>query len=278
MNQFDLLAFERQARKFVKYVHSVDKNELPLNFVEGEGCLVKEEGYKARIPVEARRILDLDSWNVESIGNGIIKNRMFRVMGLTSNLVNFNSVIDFRNHFEPDKPEYDPESERVIYEIYKGRDDKASFEYAKKVFGGRYPLLAYLFFIKDETRYLPTSPKNFDRCFAQMNIDFKMAFNCSWDNYSDYCGIIKEVGSLMPQYMNIAHDVRLLDAHSFVWIVGEKNYMNWNESEADINTPLVPRFISEETGITKYQCARCDHMFKRARRCPECGQLIKIVD
>ncbi len=44
----------------------------------------------------------------------------------------------------------------------------------------------------------------------------------------------------------------------------------------DINTPLKPRnvLLSAE-GSVRYICGRCGKSFKKASRCPECGQLIK---
>lgn len=47
-----------------------------------------------------------------------------------------------------------------------------------------------------------------------------------------------------------------------------------NES-LGINHPLKPkRVIYESDEITKYQCPRCDAIFKQSQRCPECGQLL----
>ena len=47
-------------------------------------------------------------------------------------------------------------------------------------------------------------------------------------------------------------------------------------SAKGINFPLNPKRIIRETdGSIKYQCPLCDFFFKKAQRCPECGQLIK---
>ncbi len=45
-----------------------------------------------------------------------------------------------------------------------------------------------------------------------------------------------------------------------------------NKGEGDINTPTSPKGISQDGFIVI--CPRCESKFKRAERCPECGQLI----
>ena len=277
MMQINLEVLEKQANKFNQYIHFNDKNDSPLNFIDGKSILVKEEGYKALVPNRSRTVLNVEEWDESWIGSGKIQSRICKIMDLGYNLTNFNSRIDFRKHFESDKKEYNPDSERVIYEIYKGSDDKSAFEHAIEVFGAKYPIIAYLFFVKDENKYLPTSPSRFDLAFKELGIDFEMSFKCSWDNYTQYIEIIKNIGNLMPQYLDISHNVRLLDAHSFVWIIGEEKYMDWNENPSDINVPMKPKdIIKDEHGLTKYQCPRCDSFFKQAKRCPECGQAIEV--
>ena len=137
-------------------------------------------------------------------------------------------------------------------------------------------MFAYLFFVKDKNKYLPASPNNFDRCFAQMNVNFKMSYNCSWDNYSEFISIIRETQEELPKLMKIAHELSLLDSHSFVWIVGEEGFINWNKAPSDINTPIEPKsVINEPDGTIKYLCGRCEYLFSKAPRCPECGQAVK---
>lgn len=44
----------------------------------------------------------------------------------------------------------------------------------------------------------------------------------------------------------------------------------------DINSPRKPRnIVYQSDGIIQYTCGRCDAVFIRAARCPECGQLVK---
>ena len=132
-----------KAQKFDKFVHFIDKNDQPISFLNPDGVLDREEGYKRNKPSRSQEILNEFEWNESWIGSGKIKERIFKVMDIADNLVNFNARIDFRKHFETDLKDYNPESEQVIYEIYKGDDDKAAFEHAIQVFGARYSVLAY---------------------------------------------------------------------------------------------------------------------------------------
>jgi hypothetical protein len=276
VNQIDLSVFEKQSNKFTAFIHEKDNDSNTLDFKDEGKLLGKEEGYKAKIPGKAQTILNVSEWDESWIGSGRIAERIIKAMEIGANLVNFNGKINFNNHFDKSKKEYNPDAERAIYKIFKEDNDKASFEYAVKVFGAKYSTLAYLFFIKDDTKYLPTSPQGFDRAFKELGINLTLTFNCSWDNYCDFVNTIREIRKLMPRYLDVSHEIRLLDAHSFIWMMGEEKYMNWSFEPQDINTPLVPKnIINELDGTVRFQCARCDYVFLKAPRCPECGQAVK---
>ena len=274
MSQIDLSVLEKQANKFTAFIHAKNNDAEPIDFIDKRKILGKEEGYKAEIPEKVRAILNSSEWDESWIGSGRIAERIIKAMEIGANLVNFNAKINFSNHFDKTKKEYNPDSERAIYKIYREDDDKDSFEYAMKVFGAKYPTLAYLFYIKNDVKYLPTSPQGFDRAFKELSINLTLTLNCSWDNYCEFINTIQQIRDLLPRYINISHEVRLLDAHSFVWVMGEEKYMNWSIEAPGINAPLAPQnVITEQDGTVKYQCAKCDYVFVKAPRCPECGQL-----
>lgn len=221
---------ENNARRFVEYVHSQEHNTMPIDFINPIGFLAKAEGYKTRLAREVREMLKTSDWNESWIGTGKIAERICKAMDMSGNLVFPPNKMNFKDHFDVDRSEYDSNSEKAIYNIYCGKNEKEAFEYAAKVFGRKYPTLAYLFFIKDDNRFLPTSPDNFDKSFKRLQIDYSMTGKCSWDSYCKFIEIIREVGRMMPQYIDLAHSVRLIDAHSFVWILSGKEFINWEIS------------------------------------------------
>src|SRR5262245_39600865 len=83
--------------------------------------------------------------------------------------------------------------------------------------GGKYPLLAYIFFLKDMDRFMPIQPTGFDRAFRALNSDFSTLRKCNWENYSTFNQVLGELQSLIKASTHLK-EVRLVDAHSFCWI------------------------------------------------------------
>jgi hypothetical protein len=97
-------------------------------------------------------------------------------------------------------------------------DEGHIFRQLTELSGGKYPLLAYLFFLKDMDRFMPIQPTGFDRAFDAMGLEFRTLRQCSWENYTAYNPLL---GSLRPLIAEAAglSTVRLVDAHSFCWIL-----------------------------------------------------------
>ena len=177
-------------------------------------------------------MLGVDQWNETWVGTNRIFDRIRPVINESdNNLVYRLNKTEFNDHFRKknigSKYLFDVRSEPAVYNIYKGNDDKHAFEFSVEVFGKKYPTIAFLFFLKDDTKYLPISPENFEKCFRQLNIDIKLQGKCSWENYNAFIGIIDCIRELMSAYLPLAHEPTLLEAHSFVWIIGEEYYTNW---------------------------------------------------
>ena len=65
-------------------------------------------------------------------------------------------------------------------------DEGALFNQLSELTGGKYPLLAYLYFLKDLDRFMPIHPTGFDRAFRLLGIDFSTVRQCNWANYKTY--------------------------------------------------------------------------------------------
>lgn len=223
---FDVVLLSALASKFIAYVHSKDKNEGNISF-RNSNSILSDEDYKSKIAQKCKEIMDVGSWKEEWIGTGKINQRLIQAIKQSYNLINVNGQIEFINKLTAGHESYIEDSERVIYNLYKGGDDRANFEEVCKTFGYKYPLLAYLFFIKDDSKYLPISPVNFDKIFQNIGVDYKTAYSCGWDNYIGFLNIISEVKEFLVLYLDTDAEIRLIDAHSFLWILGQKRFTEW---------------------------------------------------
>lgn len=221
-------ALKKKADEFSKYIHDKDKSDNKIDF-SNPNSILAEELYKEELFKRSQRALGINSWDRTWIDSGKIFARLLPVvLDKDNNLINnYNNKIDFNNHFRKGNEKYDPRSERVVFDVFKGNNERQAFEDAKKVFGGKYPTIGYLFFLKDDTRFLPLSPENFEKSFRELNIQIKLQNNCTWENYNQFIQIINCIRKLMPSLMDLEHEPTLLEAHSFVWIIGRPEFTSW---------------------------------------------------
>ncbi len=222
--------------RFQEYVHAKNKERGfddggYISFRDSNSILAVEEDYKSAIAVEARRILNYEAWDESWIGTGKIAACAQKAVDSAGNLVHYNQMISFENRLNPDHEDYNPEAERTLYEIYRGSDERAAMQKAIEVFGQKYDTIAYLFFIKDDTRFLPNRPTIIDESLGILGIDYKTSYSCSYDNYLGYIDIIEEIRDIMDANLPSKGKYRLIDAHSFVWIVHEKDYETWTPAK-----------------------------------------------
>lgn len=221
-------ALKKKADEFSKYIHDKDKSDNKIDFSNSKSILA-EELYKEELFKRSQRALSINSWDKTWIGSGKLFAKLLPVvLDKDNNLINnFNNKTNFNDHFRKGNDKYDPRSERVVFDIFKGENERQAFEDAKAVFGKKYPTIGYLFFLKDDTRFLPISPENFERSFRELNIKIKLQNNCTWENYNQFIQIIDCIRKLMPSLMDLEHKPTLLEAHSFVWIIGRPEFTNW---------------------------------------------------
>lgn len=124
--------------------------------------------------------------------------------------------------------------EASLFGLYREQQDEKSFAELVAIFGKTYPLLAYLFFLKDRSKYLPIAPSFLDRAFNHLGANFKTSHRCSWENYSIYVGLIAELKAMLTEAL--AGEVTLLDAHSFAWMLVAK--MEHDNKLADVQSYL----------------------------------------
>ena len=230
----DLPRLINTIHRFVEFIKYQDKTDSDfIDFGSKNGFLGREENYKTKIFNQANEVLNYGKWTTSMIGTGKILEEVRSAVQKSGNLIYINSKMDLLNKLNPKHKDYLKGAEKVLFDIYKSsgfQEEKIAFESAKALFGGAYDRLAFLFFLKSCTSFLPISPGHFDDAFYYLNIDYKLSSKCSWANYCGFIQIVTEIQSILAQELN-TNEVRLIDAHSFLWIVSQDRFQHWTPSE-----------------------------------------------
>jgi hypothetical protein len=256
--------FEIQFAAFSELL--AEQESIPFHFLSSNPF--SKEKYKYEIYKEAKKRLDCNKWSESDIGTG-------KILGHTISSIEIpgNNLVRWDNRYGKESRQHNylyeakndqrktKELESCIYAIYHKESDAQSFESIMKIIGKKYSLIAYLFFIKDRSKYLPIATTIFDIAFRCFNVDFITSYHCSWDNYSTYLRLVGELKEMLTEILG--SEVTLLDAHSFAWIIGRerpndgkfvdsyKNHTNWiNDSYAYVKTRLGQNKFAEK--IIKY--------------------------
>jgi len=283
-----------QLSRFTSFVQLMDGHDGFISFRDSTGFLGREEDYKSRIAEEARKELKFNSWNESWIGTGKIADCARGAINKSGNLVNKNQQIDFKNRLDPNNAKFHSEAERILYDIYRNTlcDEATAFANAVEVFGAKYDTIAFLFFIKDDSRFLPISTGHFDKGFAALGIDYSTSFKCSWENYQNFIEIIKEIRTVMEEMLPMYGTPRLIDAHSFVWVIQEDRFINWDPSAdqsiqiEQIAEEYVQGVISgpgSRRNVTSSTFVRSAEVVKETRKrangkCQLCNQPAPFID
>jgi len=219
-SKIDIFSFEKYLSLFIDLVEAKSKTKFisfPANRYTEEN-----EGYKDEIYEKARNNLKFWKWSKEDIGAGKIINNVIASIKLENNE---NNLVDWRltAKFEDKTKNVNKinDYEEALFNFFHDlKTDKESFDLFIEYFGKNYPLIAYLFFIKDKAQYMPISPSNFDIAFTKLGVvDYKTSHQCSWSNYTQYNKLLNQVRDLLIN--REIKDVSLLNAHSFVWIISD---------------------------------------------------------
>jgi 5-methylcytosine-specific restriction protein A len=187
------------------------------------------EKYKEKIYDEARETIRNGKWKPEDIGTGkvhhtisdAIKTKVIhRYKSYDNNLINHWTIKDDFAKFKPSKP-----FEQLLFDFYKSKGIKNEVVFAELIkYGHPYNLVAYLFFIKDNKIFLPISQQRFDKIFDIIGFpNFRTSGRASWDNYATFLDIVKQVRDFLGTKDK---NTTLLEAHSFLWILGNQMQNN----------------------------------------------------
>jgi len=245
---------QRMADLFADFLEFVeDKDKKSLTEFKLSPYIDEQENYKYSIYEQTRYSLKNKSWEKEDIGTGKIQKYVADAIKRQiyhNGLPDKHNLIDWRKKDDFSKRQKDSTLEEALFRFYKSNDIKPvnAFEAFERE-GLPYQLIAYLFFIKDREKFMPISQRRFDSTFAELGLpDFVTDRNCSWANYSTFNDIIREVREfLLPEFP----DTTLLDAHSFLWIIGdqmkEENFISTRQSASPATIQSLEDIGTEES-------------------------------
>ena len=218
----DPYLFQRQFEAFRAFVEG--KSGITFVSFASNPYTEEQEGYKYDLYRAGRDALAFQTWERSAIGSGEIAQAVVQAIEIPD-----NNLVPWQGRFgeeaRPHQPLYEarkrqddlPRIEGCLFALYREEQDERSFVDLVEVLGRTYPLLAYLFFLKDRSKYLPIAPTYFDRAFEQLGTGFKTSRRCSWENYLVYISLIGELKTMLAESLLV--EVALLDAHSFAWIL-----------------------------------------------------------
>ena len=223
------LTFHRQFLRFDDKVR-LNSNGRPFTSFQ-EGLPADWEDYKPEVRNEALRRLSFGKWKQADVGKGRILDKVIGAIeiheparDLRNNLVAWQNRFGHKNRSH--RAILDARADRSLgrnfeqwfFDFFKDSStDEEAFESLRKLVGNRYDLIAYLFFLKDWTRFMPIAPTTFDEALRLLKIDLVTAHHCSWQNYSRYNeGLLAVQQELREVGVT---DARLIDAHSFCWML-----------------------------------------------------------
>jgi hypothetical protein len=196
-----------------------------------EGVIAAWEGYKPRLRELALARLKPESWTENDIGFGKIVGLTIEAIEIQASIGDLtNNLVFWQNRYghanrdhrvlveaKTSKSEL-RKIEGLLFKLFRGSADEGSvFEDLKDATGGKYPLLAYLFFLKDMNRFMPIQPTGFDRAFEAIGLNLRTRGSCSWQNYTAFNQAIEDIRRAIEVEVGLK-DVRLIDAHSLVWL------------------------------------------------------------
>ena len=224
----DIYLFNQYYNAFKTFVE--EKSGVTFDSFSSNNYTQEQEGYKDQLFLDARTKLNFGKWSKSDIGSGKIVQALISTIELdNNNLVNWRSK--YGDNKRPHHKLYIVNNseiliyEQKIFDFYNSKElDEDVFTWFINEFGKQYAFIAYLFFLKDKSKYMPIAPTTFDKAFELLNIDFKTNQKACWENYKQYNEILSEVKILLERAMD--NDVQLLEAHSFLWIIARQMQAN----------------------------------------------------
>lgn len=194
------------------------------------GVIDSWESYKTDIRKIAIERLNSAEWTTNDIGSGRILSALIHAIEIRESAEIHNNLVAWEPR--PNQPSLTmqlrqdvgsghkrSQFERVLFDLFSGNTDhEQALTRLVELIGRRYAVIAYIFFLIDDNRYMPIAPQTFDKAFSELGIDLRMSGKCSWENYTAYNEAISWVQHALIDWQGFT-DARLLDAHSWIWLM-----------------------------------------------------------
>lgn len=222
--------FAQIFRRFLTQVEIDQRGFGPFkSFQSGLACWMEQ--YKEWLYFEARRRLNIEAWKKNWIGTGAIVTLVVDAIEIHEDKNYRNNIVEWQGKKGPDSISHGKllaarkdwrqwqNTERVLWDMYveKNAPEKC-FEELVELFGGRYDLISYLFFIRDWNEFMPVKSSFFPEVFELLGVPHPMVKQCNWQNYDGVMARLREVQRHLQGY-GLPNGVRLIDAHSFCWML-----------------------------------------------------------
>jgi hypothetical protein len=228
----DRALFKQQFANFdARVAYHSEGNEHFASFRDGFPDQL--ESYKGQLRTVARDRLGFDQWRPSDIGSGRILRRVIDAIEIKGGPDNpRNNLVAWQVRYGPERQPH-----RVLLDaVGGGRSTKTAIErwffnfFCHKsvpdgafdtfvdLVGGKYDLIAYIFFLKDADQFMPIATTTFDAAFKALGIPLQTARNCSWENYLQYNDALTQIQTSLRDIQGV-RNARLIDAHSFCWIL-----------------------------------------------------------
>ena len=242
------------AQQFNHFKELVTEKSRGQPFVSfQEGLPAEWERYKEEVRYEALGRLAVASWTPADVGRGKILAHAIQAIEIDASRPKLrNNLVAWPNRYGHQSRSHhallDAQKDAAIrrkielwfYQFFGGKLlDGPAFESFVALAGAKYDLVAYFFFLKDWKRFMPIGTSAFDKAFKLLGVDLVTSRHCSWENYVRYNAVLSEVRSYLRDVEEIP-GVRLLDAHSFCWMLSELK----DRAKASASSISAPRLLT----------------------------------
>lgn len=222
--------FAQAFQRFLRQVEYAEESPGPFHDFQS-GLAHEMERYKEWLYFEARHRLNVQSWTKDWVGTGKILRCVIAGIEINEGRGRRNNIVEWQGKKGPesrstlkllaardDRRQW-LKAEHALWDMYADlADPEACFGRLVDLFGARYDLISYLFFMRDWNVFMPMKSSFFPEVFELLGVPHSMVKQCHWENYAGAMERLREVQRHLAAY-NIPNGVRLVDAHTFCWML-----------------------------------------------------------